>query len=161
MMNSDRVKLSSIRALTFYAGERTAARRTVPVPQLVCAGAPCKRYTPDVVRCENAGGAGADVDWTCRAELPASIRFGRVNVGCEGWARPGDEYVLKGACAGTYHWIVLIAGMRRLVLARVPSRRDPARGLRRPQQLLYIPPLLFPSHHSPTTQGTLARSSSA
>jgi hypothetical protein len=100
MMNSDRVKLSSIRALTFYAGERTAARRTAPVPQLVCAGAPCKRYTPDVVRCENAGGAGADVDWTCRAELPASIRFGRVNVGCEGWARPGDEYVLKGACAG-------------------------------------------------------------
>jgi hypothetical protein len=97
-MNPERVKLSSIRSLTFYAGELTTSRRTAPVEQLVCEGAPCRRFQPDVVRCTNAGGTGSDIDWTCKAELPERFRFGRVNVGCEGWSKPGDEYVLKGVC---------------------------------------------------------------
>jgi hypothetical protein len=92
-----RVKLSAIRTLTFYADEWTTARRADPLPQLVCEGAPCDLFTPDVVRCTNAGGSGSEVDWTCKAELPESLRLGRVEVGCEGFSKPGDEYVLKGS----------------------------------------------------------------
>lgn len=32
----------------------------------------------------------------CEADLPDTLRFGRVEVSCEGWSRPGDPYVLKG-----------------------------------------------------------------
>jgi hypothetical protein len=96
-VHPDRIKLSSIRSLTFYADELTTARRTQPIQQLICDGKDCRHYKPDVVRCVNAGGSGVDVDWTCTAELPEWLKFGRVEVGCEGWSKPGDEYVLKGA----------------------------------------------------------------
>jgi hypothetical protein len=33
----------------------------------------------------------------CEADLPESLRLGRVQVSCEGWTGPGDSYVLKGA----------------------------------------------------------------
>jgi store-operated calcium entry-associated regulatory factor len=29
-------------------------------------------------------------------DLPESLRFGRVEVSCEGWSRPGDPMILKG-----------------------------------------------------------------
>jgi hypothetical protein len=32
----------------------------------------------------------------CEADLPSALRFGKVEVSCEGWSRPGDPYVLKG-----------------------------------------------------------------
>ncbi|KDN38401.1 hypothetical protein RSAG8_09495, partial [Rhizoctonia solani AG-8 WAC10335] len=50
-----------------------------------------------------------DSDWKCEADLPASLRFGKLQVSCEGWDRPGDPYVLKGSCGLTYS------------LARIPS----------------------------------------
>ena len=33
----------------------------------------------------------------CEADLPESLRFGRVEVSCEGWSGPGDSHVLKGS----------------------------------------------------------------
>ncbi|KAJ3734351.1 DUF1183-domain-containing protein [Lentinula guzmanii] len=75
-----RLKLASIKALTFYKDELTESRRTSPIPQLVCAGKPCKTYQPEV----------------CEADLPEALRFGKVMVSCEGWSGPGDPYVLKG-----------------------------------------------------------------
>jgi hypothetical protein len=110
-----RVELATIPALTFYQDSVTLSRRTSPIPQLVCVGKACDLYQPEVVRCENIGGGGAvDVDWKvrssrvvhfcsthlfaqCEADLPASLRFGRVEVSCEGWSGPGDSYVLKGS----------------------------------------------------------------
>jgi hypothetical protein len=111
-----KVELAKIRALTFYKGEKTAYRRTSPLPQLICIGKPCSLYQPEVIRCESLGGSGIDVDWKvrclvayglldsddpaafiqCEADLPESLRFGKVEVNCEGWSRPGDPYVLKG-----------------------------------------------------------------
>ncbi|KAG5637147.1 hypothetical protein H0H81_005631 [Sphagnurus paluster] len=59
-----RLELSKIPSLTFYQDSLTAARRTSPVPQLVCQGAPCKLYKPEVVRCVSLpGGYGTEVDW--------------------------------------------------------------------------------------------------
>ena len=69
----------------------------------------------------NVGGQGTDVDWKvrssciscctfnepayhnvqCEADLPEALRFGRVEVSCEGWSGPGDEFVLKGQFQAT------------------------------------------------------------
>jgi len=100
-----KVELAKIRALTFYKGENTAYRRTSALPQLSCVGKPCGLYQPEVVRCESLGGTGIDVDWKCEADLPESLRFGKVEVNCEGWSRPGDPYVLKGSCALEYRLV--------------------------------------------------------
>lgn len=62
-MPSERVLLSSIKTLNFYADEKTAARRSSPIPQLTCVGKPCQYYTPDAVQCYNVGGSGTDVSW--------------------------------------------------------------------------------------------------
>lgn len=97
-----RIKLADITALTLYQGEVTSSRRGQPIPQLVCKGKPCKLFTPDVVRCVNLGGEGTDVDWKCEADLPESLRLGRVQVSCEGWTGPGDSYVLKESCSLEY-----------------------------------------------------------
>jgi hypothetical protein len=111
-----RVKLADIPALTLYNDDLTLSRRNRPIPQLVCKGQACKAFTPDVIRCVNAGGEGTDVDWKvclsqpfvvpcailigdmqkCETDLPESLRLGRVQVSCEGWSGPGDPYVLKG-----------------------------------------------------------------
>jgi len=97
-----RIKLAEISALTLYQGESTSSRRGQSIPQLVCKGKPCKLFTPDVIRCVNLGGEGTDVDWKCEADLPESLRLGRVQVSCEGWSGPGDSYVLKGSCSLEY-----------------------------------------------------------
>lgn len=101
-----RLEFAKIPALTFYKDSVTTSRRTDPIPQLVCRGAPCNLYTPEVVRCVSLpGGHGTDVDWKCEADLPESLRFGRVEVSCEGWSRPGDSYVLKGSCSLEYRLV--------------------------------------------------------
>lgn len=109
-----RIALENIPAITFYKDSLTAARRTTPIAQLVCLGKPCATYQPEVVRCRNIGGSGVNVDWKasdrtlnyirpkvpcpqqCEADLPSSLRFGKVEVSCEGWSGPGDPYVMKG-----------------------------------------------------------------
>ncbi|KZT21990.1 DUF1183-domain-containing protein [Neolentinus lepideus HHB14362 ss-1] len=107
-----RVALATIPALTFYKDELTAARRSAPVQQLTCLGKACHLYTPDVVRCTNLGGSGTDVDWKCEADLPESLRFGRVQVSCEGWEGPGDAYVLKGSCGLEYRLVEVPGALR-------------------------------------------------
>ncbi|TFK47731.1 DUF1183-domain-containing protein [Heliocybe sulcata] len=116
-----RVALASIPALTFYKDELTAARRTAPAQQLSCVGKACSLYTPDAVRCTNLGGTGTDIDWKCEADLPESLRFGRVQVSCEGWERPGDPYVLQGSCGLEYRLVEVPGALR--------SRKD---GTHRP-----------------------------
>jgi len=107
-----RVELARVPALTFYKDALTESRRTAPIPQLICVGKPCRLYTPEVVRCESLGGAGTDIEWKCQADLPDSLRFGRVEVSCEGWSRPGDSYVLKGSCSLEYRLVQVPGSLR-------------------------------------------------
>jgi len=100
-----RIPLDKIPALTLYKDALTSVRRSTPIPQLSCIGKACQLYTPDVVRCTNIGGHGTDVDWKCEADLPESLRFGRVHVSCEGWSQAGDPYVLKGSCGLEYRLV--------------------------------------------------------
>ncbi|KAI0270323.1 hypothetical protein BGY98DRAFT_1010348 [Russula aff. rugulosa BPL654] len=101
-MSDSRVRLADIPALTLYNDEPTLSRRGQPISQLICKGKPCKLFQPDVIRCVNLGGVGANVDWQCETDLPESLRLGRVQVSCEGWSGPGDSYVLKGSCSLEY-----------------------------------------------------------
>jgi len=119
-----RVALAKIPALTFYKDSITLARRTNPIPQLVCSGKACDLYMPEVVRCENIGGGGGntvDVDWKCEADLPESLRFGRVEVSCEGWSGPNDPYVLKGSCGLEYRLIHVPKALREDTYPHFPS----------------------------------------
>ncbi|KAJ6531863.1 hypothetical protein B0H19DRAFT_1188957 [Mycena capillaripes] len=107
-----RLELARIPALTFYKDALTEARRTSPISQLICVGKPCKLYTPEVVRCQSLGGSGTEIDWKCEADLPESLRFGKVEVSCEGWSRPGDRYVLKGSCSLEYRLVQVPGSLR-------------------------------------------------
>ncbi|KAI0749955.1 hypothetical protein C8Q80DRAFT_656568 [Daedaleopsis nitida] len=107
-----RVPLSKIKSLTFYSDRDTLSRRGTPIPQLTCVGKPCRVYQPQAVRCTNFGGSGTDVDWKCEADLPDSLRFGKVQVSCEGWNGPGDTHVMKGSC-GLEYTLVQIPGSLR------------------------------------------------
>jgi len=116
-----RVALAKIPALTFYQDSITLSRRTNPIPQLTCIGKACDLYMPEVVRCENIGGQGGEVDWKCEADLPGSLRFGRVEVSCEGWSGPGDPYVLKGSCGLEYRLILVPKTLREDSYPHSPS----------------------------------------
>lgn len=103
VLAQDSVLLRDVRTLTLHAGAVTSSRRTSPMPQLSCSGEPCHAHAPRVVQCENRGvdTAGA-VQWRCEADLDASVRFGRTEVSCEGYARAGDPVVLVGSCGLEY-----------------------------------------------------------
>ncbi|QRW18376.1 store-operated calcium entry-associated regulatory factor [Rhizoctonia solani] len=98
MAHPERVPLSSIKTLVLYADEYTTSRRTSPLPQLECTGSACRDFQPSSVYCTKT----TDSDWKCEADLPSSLRFGKLHVSCEGWDRPGDPHVLKGSCGLTY-----------------------------------------------------------
>lgn len=109
LKNPSRVLLSSLRHLTFYAGELTESRRSDPIAQLDCddtdqGGKLCTKYAPDVVQCANIdpNESGQMPDWRCEANLPDTVRLGRVQVSCEGFSGPRDPYVLRGSCGLTY-----------------------------------------------------------
>lgn len=54
------------------------------------------------MQCTNAGFDGSDVQWKCQADLPDNLRFGQLDVFCEGYAHPDDPFVLKGSCGLEY-----------------------------------------------------------
>ena len=93
--------LQDVSTLIFNKGELTNARRSSPVPQLTCKGGPCQ-YAPQSAMCRNIGFDGSDVTWQCEAELPKGVKFGKVEVSCEGHSSRDDEYVLKGSCGLEY-----------------------------------------------------------
>jgi hypothetical protein len=101
----DRQKLIDIQALTFQEGEKTTGRRSSPMPQLNCVGGAARNsnYLPSVVQCVNKGNDGFDVQWECKADLDEAVKFGKINVNCEGYDHSEDPYILKGSCALEYH----------------------------------------------------------
>ncbi|OJT13898.1 Store-operated calcium entry-associated regulatory factor [Trametes pubescens] len=115
-----RIRLDSISSLIFYKDTVTASRRAPAVQQLKCLGEPCRLYRPDVVRCVSLGGSDTDVSWKCEADLPEALRFGAVEVLCEGWDGPSDPYILKGSCGLEYRLVQIPDALRR------PGADDPA-----------------------------------
>ncbi|KAG0276799.1 hypothetical protein BGZ96_003140 [Linnemannia gamsii] len=97
--NHKKVLLKDVQTLTLHQGRMTTGRRTSPVRQIKCVGGnACGDFEPEVVQCTNAGFDGSDVQWKCQADLPENLRFGQLDVFCEGYAHPDDPFVLKGSC---------------------------------------------------------------
>ncbi|KAM4751449.1 store-operated calcium entry-associated regulatory factor [Anableps anableps] len=113
--NQDSVLLRDIQALTFYKNRYTTARRSNPVPQLKCVGgtAGCYAFIPDVVQCVNKGWDGVDVQWECKTDMDNAYRFGVIEVSCEGYSHPSDDYILKGSCGLEYTLELTQEGQRR------------------------------------------------
>lgn len=98
----DKVLLRDVKVLTFTRHKRTTSRRTHSIHQLACVGgtAGCKLFTPDVVECHNDGldKTTGKQQWRCRADMSDRVRFNHVEVICEGYDYPEDDYILLGSC---------------------------------------------------------------
>merc|ERR1712107_836979 len=57
---------------------------------------------PQVVQCYNRGWDGRDVQWECKADMEGTVRFGKVEVICEGYDYAEDDYILAGSCGLEY-----------------------------------------------------------
>lgn len=97
----DRVLLRDVQSITATRGMMTRHRRVAAVPQMACTGSHCM-HEPSAIRCKNDGWDGRDVQWTCTAELPNSIRLDKAEVLCEGYDYPEDPYILAGSCGVEY-----------------------------------------------------------
>ena len=86
-------------------GNCISLRRSSPVPQLACVGGSGRWdfEQPELVQCYNRGTDGMSIQWECKAEMDNSLRFGKVEVVCEGYDYPGDPYILVGSCGLEYH----------------------------------------------------------
>lgn len=111
----DKIKLKNVNVLTLKAGRMTTGRRSSPLPQLQCIGgsAGCGSYLPKVVQCINKGHDGADYQWECKADMDDSVRFGELEVSCEGYDYPTDPFVLVGSCGLRYNLDLTKAGAKR------------------------------------------------
>jgi len=98
----DRVRLKDVETLTLYSDRWTTSRRSAPVKQLSCVGGYCNRATVQSAQCYNRGFDGNDVQWECKADLPTNYKFGRMEVSCEGYEYPDDDYILTGSCGLEY-----------------------------------------------------------
>uniref|UniRef100_A0A8C6UAU5 Store-operated calcium entry-associated regulatory factor n=1 Tax=Neogobius melanostomus TaxID=47308 RepID=A0A8C6UAU5_9GOBI len=109
------VLLRDIQVLTLYKGRYTTGRRSSPVPQLQCVGgsAGCHVFVPEVVQCQNKGWDGVDVQWECKTDMDNAYRFGRIEVSCEGYSHPSDQYVLTGSCGLEYSLELTEEGRRK------------------------------------------------
>ena len=131
-----RVRESDITSLTLINDELTVANRISPRPQVVCHGDACAKHAPRTVRCGNAGFDGLSVQWSCTADMDERLRFGKVEVTCEGFEKPGDEFVLAGSCAVEYELLGTIPEPPKVVPplnnARVKEERHSGVGSRGP-----------------------------
>jgi len=103
-INAQKVKLKDVDVLTLYRNKMTNGRRSSPIPQLQCRGgtAGCSAFIPDVVQCYNRGSDGLETQWECKTEMPNEFKFGKIQVGCEGYDYADDPYILAGSCGLEY-----------------------------------------------------------
>ena len=95
-----KVLLKDVDVLLLETGKKTTGRRSVPVNQLECVNF-CNNK-PKKVACRNIGHDGSDVIWDCKSDPPGKI-FDVIDVQCEGYEYPDDEYVLAGSCGLRYN----------------------------------------------------------
>lgn len=98
----DKILLTSLESLTFQRNKRTTSRRTHSIPQLSCVGgtAGCKLFTPNLVECHLVD---HDVktnkyNWNCEADFKGRVKFNHIDIICEGYDYPEDDYKLLGSC---------------------------------------------------------------
>ncbi|KAK3089759.1 hypothetical protein FSP39_006272 [Pinctada imbricata] len=65
-------------------------------------GTAAGKFVPQVVQCYNRGSDGYDVQWECKTDMDNAYRFGNIEVICEGYDYPDDQYILRGSCGLEY-----------------------------------------------------------
>jgi len=101
----DKVKLSDVKTLTLSQGKKTTGRRSAPVQQLNCIGGSARKQSHEInrVQCYNMGvDDKGDVQWKCDADMSNNLKFGELEVTCEGYSYPDDPYILAGSCGLEY-----------------------------------------------------------
>lgn len=110
----DSIPMVDIETLTLKKGQMTTSRRVPPMLQLTCTGRYCESWLqPETVQCYNQGSDGIGIQWRCDAELDNSVKFGAIEVSCEGYSFSGDPTVLVGSCALEYQLVGTGAGPQR------------------------------------------------
>nr|AAW27513.1 SJCHGC00596 protein [Schistosoma japonicum] len=102
---SRRVLLRNVDVITLHHDRLAESRKGYRLPQLKCVGGSgfkYPQYYPKVVQCYNRGFDGHDVQWECKAELDKSVSLGSINVNCEGYDYPDDEFIVYDSCALEY-----------------------------------------------------------
>ncbi|KAB5558360.1 transmembrane protein [Coniochaeta sp. 2T2.1] len=111
------ILLSEVQSLTLRNRKQTTHRRVPALPQLKCISPKriCDLYTVDVMRCQNQGTGYSeeDIQWSCTASLPSTLKLGSTDVICEGYSSPDDPYVLKGSCGVEYRLILTDEGEKK------------------------------------------------
>ena len=97
------IPIKDVEVLTLQADKMTTGRRASPVLQQVCTGPRylCKNR-PETIQCSNTGWDGLDANWECKGELENGVKFGKLNVQCEGYEYPDDPNILAGSCGLEY-----------------------------------------------------------
>lgn len=101
---SDKIHISEFDSLTFYKNKMTTGKRSAPIPQLNCTKGSCQ-YSNKVntVQCTKTGvDTNKKPQWKCNTSLPNNLYLGDVDVNCEGYSKPNDEYILKDSCGLNY-----------------------------------------------------------
>ena len=97
------IPIKDVEVLTLQAGKMTTGRRASPVLQQECTGPRylCKNR-PESIQCWNTGYDGLDANWECKGELENGVKFGKMNVQCEGYEYRDDPNILAGSCGLEY-----------------------------------------------------------
>ena len=99
----NRILLSDVKSLTLHVDHETTGRRVAPIQQLTCMGSYCDK-APDMVQCSNESPDGIVPHWKCNAVIDESVKFGYLNVQCEGYDSPYDnKYIYPGSCGLKYN----------------------------------------------------------
>lgn len=98
----ERIHQRDIPSLLFEKGRITTSNRVPGMQQLQCTSN-CHLAKVERVLCVNKGFDGNNVNWKCEStDLPANVKFGKMDVSCEGFAYSGDKNVLVGSCGLQY-----------------------------------------------------------
>lgn len=104
--STNRILKADIKSLVLRSNAWTTSRRSAPLQQLTCKSG-CHLGVPNTVLCENKGSDGTDhFNWKCETQdLVKGVRFGLVEINCEGYDNIMDPFVLIGSCAMEYSLI--------------------------------------------------------
>lgn len=81
---------NNIRELVFYKNKYANRDRSAQL-QLQCKRG-CDNFYPEMVYCKRI------IEWHCDGNLPPDLHFGLIDIDCEGYSEPGDEFILNGSC---------------------------------------------------------------
>ena len=96
------IPINKVKELNLLHGNNTIGRRKNPIKQLTCEGWLCFQYAPNKIKCNNVGTDGIDIKWNCYTNLDSKVKFGKLDVNCEGFDFPEDPNILIGSCGLTY-----------------------------------------------------------